>query len=156
MAVLVVMLLWIVIILVGPRVDPVQMSPTPTPKVLKVVQELSDLSEFLGDDTEAVIVIEWRISCQYCQQEMLYLETISTEAIQVIGLNPYNDLAKQKMYAEEHGLSFPILYGAIPRSTAAVPFTLIYSVDGTLCGQFVGWDKENGPAQLATILECVL
>lgn len=125
----------------------------PTPIVITVVRELSDLSKFLEDEAEVFIVIEWDTSCPYCKQELLYLETVWTETIQVIGLNPYNDPIEQLMYADENELSFTLVIGRTDRSFLGVPFTQVYSRDGTMLGQFFGWDKDNGPAQLAEILK---
>ena len=128
--------------------------PEPTRMVIRVVRELSDLSEFLEDEAEVIIVVEWNVTCQYCKQELLYLELVGTDStIQVIGLNPYNDPVDQLRYVDENKLSFTMVVGRAERAIPGVPFTQVYLRDGTLCEVFLGWGKDNGPAQLIAIVD---
>ena len=128
--------------------------PEPTRIVVRVVRELSDLSEFLKDEAEVIVVVEWDAGCPYCKQELLYLELVGTDnTIQVIGLNPYDDPVDQLRYVNKNRLSFTMVVGRAERAIAGVPFTQVYLRDGALCGVFLGWGEDNGPAQLAEIIE---
>jgi hypothetical protein len=115
---------------------------------------ITDYVENLPPETAIVITVLFDVDCIYCTQEFTYLQGTygDNSSVVLIGIDVFDDTHDE---VREYNKQFPsvtmfVLDTIQPPDTT--PQTQIFTPDGELMGEFVGWDVEYGPIQIAQII----
>jgi peroxiredoxin len=104
-----------------------------------------------------VLLNVWYSTCQPCRRELPLLADAHRRlgaAVDVVGINPYDDAATAARFALEYGVEYDTWFdrdGAFLRATgiATAPVTLAVDAEGTVVDQAAG---ELDAARLARLL----
>jgi hypothetical protein len=116
---------------------------------------ISALPNMITENTAIVISVLWDVTCPFCNQELRYLQDAygDNSSVMLIGINLWDSHADIDAYVADNGLtSFTMFSLDAPQPPQAVPKTQVMATDGTILGEFSGWDEEYGPIQIAQII----
>jgi thiol-disulfide isomerase/thioredoxin len=120
------------------------------------VESLDGEPVTLGEPTgEAFLVNFWYSTCEPCKREMPTLVAAQAKyGIDIIGVNPRDTAELARDFAEEYGITYPLLRDPNGASLVALgvgtfPMTYLVSGDGTILEQYAG---EITAAQLDRML----
>lgn len=134
-------------------------SPPPETQVLHTLEgvTLDQFAEQIPETARVMITVLWDVDCQYCKQELLWLnqEYAGNPGVVVIGVNLFDTHEEVAQYIADNRLTAITMFVIEmpgPRNQP-VPNTRILNVQGELVDEFVGWDKTNSPSYVKSVVE---
>ena len=119
-----------------------------------------DLAAYAGKPVIVFFFAEW---CPFCNKAAPFLEktyrTYKARSLQLIGIDTENDKRSAIVFAENHGLTFPVAYngGEAARryKTRGVPYIFLLTKEHTVYRFWPGYDESFDKEILKAIEEVI-
>jgi hypothetical protein len=117
---------------------------------------LEQFAAQISPEARIMITVLWDVNCQYCRQEIRWLEKeyAGNPGVVVIGINLFDSHEEVAQYIADNRLTTITMFVIEePGPSQPVPNTRFINIQGDLIDELVGWDAQNSPDYVRSIVE---